>query len=310
MAARENKNPFRLFISRVTSKYTIKDIELVSGIKAHTLRIWEQRYSILRPTRTSTNIRSYDDDDLKRILNISLLNNNGYKISEIARLHQQELLSEVNRVLNTSQKQSVQMETLLICLIMMDEERFESTINNAVMQFGFETTIENIVFPFLRQVGNMWQVGVISPAQEHYISNLVRQKLIVGIDRISPLKNIESRTFLFFLPDQELHELGLIYTHYLARMRGHRCLYLGQSLPTADLITIAENVNPDYVVTILTSQIEEPSLAALLGSLRTKLPAAKVLVSGRLAFIEELKPHFMQPGINVFKDYAHFKTLI
>lgn len=305
-----NKTPLQLFASRVTSKYTIKDLERVSGIKAHTLRIWEQRYSILRPERTDTNIRFYDDNDLKRILNISLLNNNGYKISEIARLHEQELLAEVNRVLNTSHKESVQIETLVLSLLTMDEERFEATLNNSVMQFGFENTIENIVFPFFRQLGNMWQVGIVSPAQEHYISNLVRQKLIVGIDRISPQKNSHSKTFLFFLPDQELHELGLIYVHYLTRVRGHRCLYLGQSLPTADLLTIGENVKPDYIVTILTSQIEAPQLHNLLNSIRDKVPSAELLVSGRLAFSEEQQPYFMQSGIKVFKDFAHYKTLI
>jgi MerR family transcriptional regulator, light-induced transcriptional regulator len=305
-----NKSPLRLFASRVTSKYTIKDLERVSGIKAHTLRIWEQRYSILRPERTDTNIRFYDDEDLKRILNISLLNNNGYKISEIARLQEQELLAEVNRVLNNTHKESVQVENLVLSLLMIDEDRFEATLNNSIMQFGFESTIENIVFPFLRQLGNMWQVGIVSPAQEHYISNLVRQKLIVGLDRITPPKNTDEKVFLLFLPDQELHELGLIYAHYLAKLRGHRCLYLGQSLPTADLVTIACNVHPDYMITILTSPIAEPQLLNLLDSLQNAVPSAKMLVSGRLAFNEEVQKHFLRPGLTVFKDFADYKKLI
>lgn len=305
-----NKSPLRLFASKVTSKYTIKDLERVSGIKAHTLRIWEQRYSILRPERTDTNIRYYDDEDLKRILNISLLNNNGYKISEIARLQEQELLAEVNRVLNNTQKESVQVENLVLSLLMIDEARFETTLNNSIMQFGFESTIENIVFPFLRQLGNMWQVGIVSPAQEHYISNLIRQKLIVGLDRITPPKNADEKVFLLFLPDQELHELGLIYAHYLTRLRGHRCLYLGQSLPTADLLTIAENVDPDYMVTILTSTLPEPQLVDLFDSLRKTLPNAQLLISGRLAFSEDLQKHFSRPGLTVFKDFADYKKLI
>jgi len=308
--ANPNKSPLRLFASRVTSKYTIKDLERVSGIKAHTLRIWEQRYSILRPERTDTNIRYYDDEDLKRILNISLLNNNGYKISEIARLHEQELLAEVNRVLNNTHKESVQVENLVLSLLMIDEDRFETTLNNSIMQFGFESTIENIVFPFLRQLGNMWQVGIVSPAQEHYISNLVRQKLIVGLDRITPPKNTDEKVFLLFLPDQELHELGLIYAHYLARLRGHRCLYLGQSLPTIDLVNIAGNVRPDYLVTILTSPIAEPQLLNLLNSLQKEVPTAKMLVSGRLAFSEEMQKHFLRPGLSVFKDFSDYKKLI
>src|SRR4051812_24523178 len=178
----------------MSARYSIKDLERIAGIKAHTLRIWEQRYKILRPERTSTNIRYYGDADLKRILNISLLNNNGYKISAIARFDEKELIAEVDRFLNASQKESLQVDTLVLCLIYMDEERFEDTLNNSMLHFGFEGTIEKIVFPFLRHLGNMWQVGLITPAQEHYISNLIRQKLIVGLDKITPQKNLDKKT--------------------------------------------------------------------------------------------------------------------
>lgn len=294
----------------MTSKYSIKDLERISGIKAHTLRIWEQRYHILNPERTSTNIRTYDDADLKRILNISLLNNNGYKISNIAKLHEQELLAEVNRVLNSGQKESLQVDTLILCLIDMDEERFESTLNNSVMQFGFENTVEKIIFPFLRQLGNMWQIGLVTPAQEHFISSLIRQKLIVGVDAIKPPKSLSQKTIIFFLPDQEMHELGLIYAHYLAKSRGHKCVYLGQSLPTADLITIAEMTQPDYLVTILTGQMEEPQFATLLEAFEKNIPQAKMLISGRLVFANDYSAHYKDRKVTIFKDFSEFKTII
>jgi DNA-binding transcriptional MerR regulator len=294
----------------VTSKYSIKDLERISGIKAHTLRIWEQRYHILRPERTTTNIRTYDDEDLKRILNISLLNNNGYKISSIAKLQEKDLLAEVNRVLNSGHKESLQVDTLILCLIYMDEERFESTLNNSVMHYGFESTIENIVFPFLRQLGNMWQIGLIAPPQEHFISNLIRQKIIVGLDKIVPQKNPSSKSFIFFLPDQELHELGLIYAHYLAKYKGHKCLYLGQSLPTSDLVTIAKSVQPDYIVTVLTAQMEEAKLETLMNTCRTELASSKILISGRLVFASDLSKYFKDKNATVFKDFSEYKSLI
>ena len=169
----------------MSTKYTIKDLERVSGIKAHTLRIWEQRYDILIPKRTITNIRYYNDADLKKVLNVSLLNNNGLKISSIAKLNHESLVVEVEKLLNDYKKESLQIESLVICMLNMDEARFEKIINNSILHFGFENTIEKILFPFIQHMGNMWQTGIINPAQEHYISNLIRQKLIARIDNLS-----------------------------------------------------------------------------------------------------------------------------
>lgn len=305
-----NKSPFGLFTKQLTSKYSIKDIERLSGIKAHTVRIWEQRYDILKPARTDTNIRTYDDEDLKRILNISLLNNNGYKISSIAKLSDMQLVDEVNKVLSSSSKESLQVDTLVLCMLNMDEARFETTVNNSVLQFGFESTVENVFFPFLRQLGNMWQVGIISPAQEHYISNIIRQKLIVGLDRVVPPKNPNQKTIILFLPDQELHELGLIYAHYLAKHRGHKCLYLGQSLPVSELLSISETVQPDMLVTILTGQMSESNLEALVDACTKNIPKASLLVSGRLLFTGDYSRYFSGKNISIFKDFAGFKALL
>lgn len=305
-----NKSPFGLFTNKLTSKYSIKDIERLSGIKAHTVRIWEQRYDILKPARTDTNIRTYDDEDLKRILNISLLNNNGYKISSIAKLSDMQLVDEVNKVLSSSSKESLQVDTLVLCLLNMDEARFETTVNNSVLQFGFESTVENVFFPFLRQLGNMWQVGIISPAQEHYISNIIRQKLIVGLDRVVPPKNPNQKTIILFLPDQELHELGLIYAHYLAKHRGHKCLYLGQSLPVSELLAISDTVQPDMLVTILTGQMSESNLEALVEACTNGIPKASLLVSGRLLFTGDYSRYFSGKNISIFKDFAGYKALL
>ena len=294
----------------MSSKYSIKDLERISGIKAHTLRIWEQRYEILNPERTSTNIRYYSSADLKRILNISLLNNNGYKISNIARLSDDVLLQEVEKFLNNYKKESDQVDSLVLCLMDMNEERFEKTINNSIVHFGFENTMEKIIFPFLRHLGNMWQVGMVSAAQEHYISNLIRQKLIVGIDKVIVPPNAAARIYLFFLPDSELHELGLLYTHYLAKTKGHKCVYLGQSVPLEDLVSISKTVKPHYLVTIFTAQMQDIEIRTFLTACNRQIPDADFLLSGRLILSSEEKLHLPSERFRLFEDFQAFKKMV
>lgn len=291
------------------SKYSIKDLERITGIKAHTLRIWEQRYNILYPERTETNIRYYNNSDLKRILNVSLLNNNGYKISHIAKLNDGAIIQEAQKVFNTYSKESDQIENLTFSLIEMDEERFETIINNSVAKFGFENTFEKIVSPFLKNLSNMWLSGIINPAQEHYISNLIRQKLIVGIDNIRHLKGEGKKSFLFFLPDQELHEIGLLYVYYLTKAKGHKCLYLGQSVPIEDLVSVSKLTQPNYLVTIFTSTLPEIKLNDYLKKCSSEMLNIKFLISGRLVFCdnEKVKP---PRNVEIFKDFDAFKKLI
>ncbi len=294
----------------MASKYTIKDLERISGIKAHTLRIWEQRYEILNPERSSTNIRYYNDSDLKRILNVSFLNNNGYKISNIAKLNDKSLLEEVGNFFNSYRKESDQIENLVRCLMDMDEERFENTITNSIEHFGFESTIENIIFPFFRHLGNMWQLGVVTPAQEHYISNLIRQKLIVGIDQLKPDINPAAKTYLFFLPNLELHEMGLLYAHYLVKSRGHKCLYLGQSVPLDDLANITETVKPDILVSLITASMQDTSLNEFIQRCDEKIPGPEFLLSGRLVLSVEENLKLPSSRFKTFADFESFKKMI
>jgi DNA-binding transcriptional MerR regulator len=292
----------------MSSKYSIKDLERLTGIKAHTLRIWEQRYEILRPERTDTNIRFYNNDDLRRILNISLLNNNGYKISAIAKLNESAVFQEAEKFLNSYTKESDQIENLMLCLMDLNEERFEKVINNSAHKFGFENAIEKIIFPFVKHLGNMWQAGMISPAQEHYISNLIRQKLIVGIDSIKTSQSINKKTFVFFLPSHELHEMGLLYLYYLTKARGHHCLYLGQSVPFEDLISISKQVKPDYLVTILTAPFPEGEMTSYLNNCGEKIGETKFLASGRV-FFNSPEQIEVPKNFKVFKEFQDYKTI-
>jgi MerR family transcriptional regulator, light-induced transcriptional regulator len=262
------------------AKYSIKDLERLSGIKAHTLRIWEQRYGILAPERTATNIRWYLAEDLRKILNISVLNNHGIKISRIAQLSDEEINEQVRRFTENQIDENEQVTSLVIAMIEFDENRFEKIISGCILRFGFERTIETILFPFFRKIGVMWQTGSINPVQEHFISNLFRQKLIVAIDGIIPDARREQKTFVLFLPSNELHELSLLYYAYKIKARGHKLIYLGQSVPFDDLERSFDLRRPDYFLTIFTHDMKEINLNDYLYRLSITFPDTPVLVSG------------------------------
>lgn len=292
------------------SKYSIKDLERISGIKAHTLRIWEQRYDLLQPSRTETNIRYYTNADLKRIINVSLLNNNGYKISTIAKLDDNKLIKEVENFFNSYRKESDQIESLVLSMIDVNEQQFENTINKSIEHFGFQNTMENIVFPFFKQLGEMWQVGIISAAQEHYISNLIRQKLIVGIDSVPNTTNELAKRYLFFLPEGELHEIGLLYTYFLTKSRGHRCYYLGQSVPFDDIKSISDSIVADFIVCIFTASPPNFKIESYLKACSSTITKATFLVSGRLLVASDAEVKIPDSRFKVYKDFVDFKNYI
>ncbi len=235
------------------SHYSIKDLESLSGIKAHTLRIWEQRYHIIRPKRTETNIRLYDDEDLKKILNISVLNQNGYKISKIADMSFADITAAIIRLSQQVENFQDQIKALVISMMELDETRFERTIWHCVQQLGMEKAMVEIVYPFLNKVGLLWQIGTINPYQEHFVSNLIRQKLITAIDTQLGNPVSDPKKFLLFLPDGELHEIGLLFASYILKARGFRVYYLGQCLPFDELRNAYRLCKPDYTLTIVTS---------------------------------------------------------
>ena len=169
-------------------------------------------------------------------MNISLLNRNGLKISKLARLSNEEINEKINQLIQRYSDTESLIENLTIAMIELDEGKLEKILSRAIMQLGFEETIIKILYPFLIKIGVMWQTGVINPAQEHFITNLIRQKLMVAIDALITANNPNSKTFVLFLPEGEYHELGLLFFYYLVKRRGHQVIYLGQSVPFNDLI--------------------------------------------------------------------------
>lgn len=260
--------------------YSIKDLEHLSGIKAHTLRIWEQRYNFIHPKRTETNIRYYDDDDLKLVLNISLLKEKGYKISKIAGLSKQEIYDKVRELTEKATKYPDQIHSLILSMIEMDEERFDKIISNNILHMGFEKTITNIIYPFLSKIGILWQTGATHAAQEHFIYNLVRQKLIVAIDGKYVSSSDYAKKFFLFLPEGEHHEISLLFAHYIIKSRGNKVIYLGQGLPLKDFHLVYNDFLPDFMMTIITSSLEQHQVQKYINDMSEQFANTTILLSG------------------------------
>ncbi|MEA5426415.1 MerR family transcriptional regulator [Arcicella lustrica] len=262
------------------SNYSIKDLEQLSGIKAHTLRIWEQRYEILKPDRTDTNIRTYDDKDLKLVLNIALLKEHGYKISEISKMSSDEMSKEVMLISEKQLSYPEQIHALTISMLDLDEERFEKIVSTNTLQFGFENMMTNIIFPFLSRIGTLWITGSVGPAQEHFISNLIRQKLIVAIDGQLPSLRPGAKKYMLYLPEGEMHEISLLFGNYIIRSRQNKVIYLGQSLPFSELIFAHKVHKPDYLFSVITSVPGQDEVQKYVYRLAKEFPDSKILLSG------------------------------
>jgi len=261
--------------------YSIKDLERLSGIKAHTIRIWEKRYSLIEPERSTTNIRNYCDSDLKKLLNISILNRNGLKISKISQLTGNEISSLVNKLTEDTHNANSQFENLYIAMIDLDENLFNKILSRAILQMGFEKMVIDILYPFFKRIGIMWQTGTITPAQEHFISNLVRQKIIVAIDSIVPNHDSQSKTFILYMHESEMHELGLLFMNYLLKKRNQKVIYLGIMLPIDSLKAIVKLKPAEYIVTSLIIAWDNSNLTDYIGHLSSEFADKKIIVSGQ-----------------------------
>ncbi len=262
------------------STYSIRDLEQLSGIKAHTLRIWEQRYTILTPDRTDTNIRTYGDEDLKRVLNISLLKDHGYKISEIAKFSTDELNREVVKISERQLSNPDQIQALTIAMLDLNEDRFEKIISTNILQAGFENTMINIIYPFLSRIGTLWVTGSIGPAQEHFITNLIRQKIIVAIDSQTSQPTSSGKTYILFLPEGEFHEISLLFAHFIIRSRCNKVVYLGQSLPFSELVFAHKLHQPDCIFSVLTTVPSNHEVQPFVNRLASAFPDTQILLTG------------------------------
>ncbi|MEM6963339.1 MAG: MerR family transcriptional regulator [Bacteroidota bacterium] len=260
--------------------YSIKDLEKLSGIKAHTIRIWEQRYGIVKPQRTKTNIRYYMDSDLKLLLNVALLNRNGIKISKIAKMDAAQIAEKVSAISEINFDGTAQLDALTLSMIEMDELKFDRIISTNTKQIGFEKTMLEVIYPFLDKLSLLWLTGSIVPAQENFISNLIRQKIILATDEL-PLPTVKNNNkFLIYLPEGEKQELSMLFMHFLIKSRGNQVIYLGQNVGVNDVMDAFRITDPNYIFTMITETYSNKPVQQYVNQLSQSFPTAEILLSG------------------------------
>ncbi|WP_372769852.1 MerR family transcriptional regulator [Lutibacter sp.] len=259
-------------MNNIKTEFTIKDLENFSGIKAHTIRIWEKRYNLFQPKRTDSNIRYYDMDSLLKLLNVSLLYNNGLKISKIAALSKAKMEFSIKELVFKEGFESKALTSFKLAMLNFDEGLFNQTYNSLISQSSFSAVFTEIFIPFLNEIGILWQVQSITPAHEHFITNLIKQKILINTEKLQFLQpNKSSRKFVLYLPMNEIHELGLLYLHFELLFHGYHSIYLGQSVPVENLKDLQNVFDDVRFVTYLTVEPSKETVEEYLQEVYTEV---------------------------------------
>jgi len=279
-------------------RFSIRDLEQLSGIKAHTIRMWEQRYDLLHPVRTATNIRLYCDEDLRRLLNVSTLCGRGQRISQVARLSDAEISQAVLACCDDTHDYHRQVNALLAAMLGFDEPGLDQLLSDAASRLGFEDMMLRVAYPLLQRIGLMWLAGTVDLAQEHMLSHLLRQKILAATDAL-PSVPATAQRWVLFLPAEELHELALLFMNYTLRARGHHTLYLGQNMPNTGLAEVGVSYRPHGLVSVLTTQPERGRVAEYAREVQGLFPDALLVLYGPLARQEGvvLPPNCVSPPL-------------
>ncbi len=270
------------------SVYSIRDLERLTGIKAHTIRMWEKRYRLILPARTDTNIRYYTDENLRLLFNIALLNRSGYKISKLAKMPPEEISARAAEFTRRTETTDTRIEALTLAMLDLDEAAFERIFLSYQWEHGFEPVMLDVIYPFLNRLNELWLTRSISLAHEKFVTQLIRRKLMVAIDSEMLKPEADAKRFLLYLPEDERQELTLLFLFYLLRRRGFRVLYLGSGVSLSDLQEASQSFRPDCVYTILNNPIPRQSIQQYLEKASELLGNASFWVSGMQVFVNNL----------------------
>lgn len=290
-------------INNIKSMFSIKDLENLSGIKAHTIRIWEKRYDILQPMRTDTNIRLYDLASLQKLLNITLLHDYGYKISKIATYPQEKIPSLVREIISSKTAKSHAISEFKMAMMNFDQELFFNTYNWLIAEKSFKEVFYQVFIPLLDELGLLWQSDTITPAHEHFISYLIKQKVLVNTEKLQVLKPTKTdKIFVLSLPMNEIHELGLMYLNYEILLQGYKTVFLGESMPINNLIDIKKHFNSIVFISYMTVQPERDMLDSYIQKMSVELldDTTEVWFIGRL--VEFIKKDGLSDRITIFSS--------
>lgn len=262
-------------MNNVKSVFSIKDLENLSGIKAHTIRIWEKRYNILEPMRTDTNIRLYDLPSLQKLLNITLLHNHGYKISKISSFPSERIPEIVNEIITQKSVKSHAMSAFKMAMMNFDQSLFFSTYNELLSEKSFREIFFEVFIPLIHEIGTLWQTDTISAAHEHFISYLIKQKILVNTEKLQaqePTKN--DSVFILYLPSNEIHELGLMYLNYEILVHGYKTIYLGESVPIDCIKNVSNHFDNITFVCYMTVEPNVEEVNKYVSELKTEFNAS------------------------------------
>jgi methanogenic corrinoid protein MtbC1 len=292
-------------MNNVKNIFSIKDLENLSGIKAHTIRIWEKRYNVLEPTRTDTNIRLYDLASLQKLLNITLLHNHGYKISKISKYPPEKIPALVREIISEKSAKSHAISAFKMAMINFDHSLFFSTYNTLLSEKSFREVFYQVFIPLMTEMGLLWQSDTITPAHEHFISYLIKQKLLINTEKVQILEPTRNdKVFVLYLPMNEIHELGLMYLNYEVLSHGYKTIYLGESVPTESLSDLNKYFDSIVFVAYMTVQPDKEHVNDYIKEVQEKVlrEDSELWLIGRM--IEEIKPSSYNEATRVFKSIS------
>ena len=299
-------------MNNVKNVFSIKDLENLSGIKAHTIRIWEKRYDVLEPMRSDTNIRSYDIKNLQKLLNIFLFHNYSCKICKISRLSQTGINRLVSSIVSEKSAKNHAISTFKMAMMNFDQSLFFNTYNQLLSEKSFREVFYTVFIPLMQEIGFLWQTQTISPAHEHFISYLIKQKLLINTEKVQILEPTKTdNVFVLFLPLNEVHELGLMYLNYEILLKGYQTIYLGESIPTESLLDLKNYYEKITFVSYLTVEPNQDEIDNYISDIQTKLldnTNHELLLLGRLT--QFITSKTLSKNIHIFNSIEELSNTL
>jgi methanogenic corrinoid protein MtbC1 len=292
-------------MNNVKDIFSIKDLENLSGIKAHTIRIWEKRYNVLEPARTDTNIRLYDLESLQKLLNITLLHNHGYKISKISKYPPEKIPLLVREIISEKSVKSHAISAFKMAMMNFDQTQFFNTYNSLLAEKSYREVFYEVIIPLMTEIGLLWQSDTISPAHEHFISYLIKQKLLINTEKVQILEPTrKDKVFVLYLPMNEIHELGLMYLNYEILLHGYKTIYLGESVPTQSLIDLNKYFDTIVFVSYMTVQPDKNTINDYAKEIQNSVlkEDSEIWYIGRM--VEEIKNTNLNKSTKIFQSIS------
>jgi Predicted transcriptional regulators len=291
-------------MNNVKKSFSIRDLENLSGIKAHTIRIWEKRYNLFSPERTDTNIRTYNVVSLQKLLNVTMLYNNGYKISKIAKLDEVKIPTLVREIVAKNSEKSHALNSLKLSMLNFDQALFLQTYNSLLQDRTFTQIFKEVFIPFLNELGLLWQTHTISPAHEHFVSNLIKQKIYIHTEQVQLNEPTQKdQVFVLFLPENEIHEIGLLYINYELANKGYKTIYLGQTMPVESLVDLLKYYSNIRFISYFTVSPAANDLEGYFSSFQEVLdmsPGSKLYVLGHQ--IQQVSDKKLPGSVKIFRS--------